>query len=336
MPSLVLDELQANYKRELEKKLNDYIQDRKRLEAILHDPLPQEPTINPSDEARRYIKLVLQILQIDDERLFSLRPQYLNDVVYRAVNRIHPCSERGEEIRDALIWCCLKEIARELGEGRVLFISANKKEFADASGNLHPSLAEEAANEGLSILYYNKLEDFARDHAVPIDFITAEWLTANIDFSQVVKTVSPKIENALAQNLPTSTIDGYGYTGNTQFIEGNLHIDDFFVNILEDGSYRIEAVLQGNLKFGIEVINIRSEYAVTLSGSSASGLIFPTTFPVTFSGSSSGSSTERNWEYVHPTVKITVEIIVRNKFVEKWEAINFIISSPWRYTVVSE
>jgi hypothetical protein len=336
LPKIVLDELAANFKRDLENRLKVYHRNRGNLEALLFDPLQKEQEINTSNETARYIEMVLHTLQIRKDYLFPLRPEYLDDVVYRAINRIPPCSDRGEEIRDAIIWCSVKDITRELGEGRALFISNNPKQFTDGSGGLHKVLSDEATSEGLTIQYLTSLEDFAREHASLIDFITKEWLAQNIDFTKVVESIRSRLEAALGLKLPSGIIDGKSYTRNTRLAGGDLQVGDFYVNELTDGSYRIEAVLQGDLQFELEVQNIRSDFPVMSTGTSGSGMYIPTTFPVTFSDSASPIIwPDETWERVHPTVKVTIDVLIRNKVVEKWTVIDFTIDSPWRYTVVS-
>lgn len=335
LPKLVIDELQANFNRDLEHRLKTYHRDRNHLAACLLDPLPEEPEIHPADQTRRFIEEVLVSLQITEERLFPLRPQYLEDVVYRAVNRIPPCSDQGEEIRDALIWCSLKDIARELGEGNALFLSGNSKQFADTSGGLHQLLAEETEREGLQIQYVQSLEDFAREHASPIDFITEEWLAAEVDFGAVIESIRSKLEDTLSLKLPSGIIDGKSYTGNTRLIGGDLKVGDYFVNVLTDSSYRIEAVLQGDLQFDLEVFYVRQDTPGMSTGTSGSGLSFPISFPIRFSGSSSGGRPDHAWERVRPQVQVTLDISAKDKSVERWSVIDFTVDSPWRFTVIA-
>jgi len=68
------------------------------------------------------------------------------DVTARALARRRPFDSLGHEgYRDALIWESVLAFARTLARERVVLVSRNSKDFADAAGDLHADLRRDVA-----------------------------------------------------------------------------------------------------------------------------------------------------------------------------------------------
>ena len=62
-------------------------------------------------------------------------------------------------------------------EKSVAFISNNSNEFASSDKtDLHPDLKAELAQKNLELKYYLNLDDFIKNHAERVDYITKEWI----------------------------------------------------------------------------------------------------------------------------------------------------------------
>ena len=94
------------------------------------------------------------------------------------MQRTPPCTKRGEEIRDTIIWLQALQLVRENPGTTVVFISGNTRQFATKDGELHPTLAAEATVGRL--VYYSSLDAFAKQHATAIEFITSKWIEERI------------------------------------------------------------------------------------------------------------------------------------------------------------
>jgi predicted nucleic acid-binding protein len=183
---VVLDELVANYRRELQARLAKWV----RAKAQIHGMLPETRDVRieidvptAADEYRRY---VLTHLGLATEDVIPHRNDHLPHLISRAIERRRPCTDRGEEIRDALLWESTLDLAAG-ADSVVALISRNTDQFSADKQSLHPDLVAEAAARGARIQYYPSLEEFARRHATPIAFITKEWLEAHIKADAILE-----------------------------------------------------------------------------------------------------------------------------------------------------
>lgn len=330
LPRLVLDELMANYRRDLRRRIRDASRSRGHLSVALLEPLGELPEFELDAEMSKMQDHLLEALGAQLDRLPGLRPEYMQEAVSRAISRRAPSTDRGEEIRDVLLWLLVKDIAREEGEGSVAFVSANKRQFADANGSLLPQLAEEAAQEGLAVSYYLSLDAFARDHAQPIEFITESWIRQSLNTDYVLMSVRDKLESALLQWMTSQPFLTPAYQPEITLVSGVLGLQDFFVNELEDGSHRVEVNLGGNVEFQVEPPNVPPPSGLFEQPISSSGFSFPISFPVTFStsGSSSGLPSPGP-QRVSPWVELSVDVEVADRRVKEWQVVDFTMESPF-------
>lgn len=239
LPRIVLDELAANYRRELNKRLAALVRAQEQLSGIY--PLYRVPHLDVDIEraTEHYVEVVKERLHITRDKLLESRPEYLGDVLSRAIERRRPCSERGEEIRDVVLWLTILDAAAERKEP-VLFVSKNTGQFSADKQHLHPELAAEAARRSLSIEYLPSLEEFARQHATKIAFITSEWLERHIDADLVLDAAYDYIMEAAHEVARSQTIGREQIESDFRLSRGGVEIAEFFVNVLGDGQLRVE------------------------------------------------------------------------------------------------
>jgi len=114
----------------------------------------------------------------------------LSEVIRRALERIPPCSGKGEEIRDAIIWLNLLEFCKKY-DHKIAFISANTNEFADSNTEiLRAELLEDIKNYEINLSYFKSLDYFLKKHAEPVAHITSEWIRARLDTDKVEHLIS--------------------------------------------------------------------------------------------------------------------------------------------------
>ena len=158
MPKVVCDELASTYERELLERLNKFLRAKGSLaDALFQASLPFVD-ISAESETASYLKYVKDKLEVIDEEIFDYKESYLHDVMRRAMRRRRPCTERGEEIRDAVLWHSVLDIAQEAPDKTVVFISHNTKQFASGDNSLHPELLEDCSERGSTVKYYSSLE----------------------------------------------------------------------------------------------------------------------------------------------------------------------------------
>lgn len=158
-------------------------------------------------------------------------PELLTELVHRAAYRIPPCSTSGEEMRDALIWLGILRHCAENGWREVAFISANKRDFADADGQLISRLRQDAVDHGLDLRYYTSLDDFLKDQAEPIAHVTVDWINQRLDENEVAEFVEGAVQELDWEDLLPWSEQGEGwdpYSG-PEIESIALSLDDVYV-----------------------------------------------------------------------------------------------------------
>ena len=244
LPRLVFDEMRAVYSRELTDRAVRMAGATTSLAAFLphRTDLAASPSFNIEAEVQAYAAYLLNQLGVSDQQLLPLDARYLDDVVQRAIWRRRPCTDRGEELRDALLWLMLLDSAERAPERRIAFVSANVKQFADELGALHPDLVTEATGRGVAISYYRSLEDFARQHASQVAFVTPEWIAARIPIADVLDAAEWSLLSRAETFLENALEAGEAAAGEARIVGSALGDLDWFVNELQDGSLRLEVI----------------------------------------------------------------------------------------------
>jgi hypothetical protein len=252
LPRIVHDELAANYERQLVDRLNKAIGARAQLNGMLLRQDPNRIELDTTTVAGEYITYVLQRLEVSEEEIYEYKPNYLHDVLQRAIGRRRPCTDRGEEIRDAVLWHSVLDVAEAAGEP-VVFISKNTDQFADNRTSLHPDLAAEADARGVALEYVPSLEEFGRRHATPIAFITKEWLESQIDPDTLYDAVFDRAVETAAEIAHRRAGADEEVEGAYSNAGGGIEVDEFFVYVMRTGSYRVESRWYGRAEIEYEV-----------------------------------------------------------------------------------
>ena len=134
VPQIVLQELEWNYRRGLSEKVAGIHSAIKNLQRLARSTLPCNFEFDIEEEVQLYMATVRGRLKASRAEPFGYKLEHVQDAIARAVSRRRPCSVRGEEIRDAIIWAAILDVLREGAD--VAFISANTREFGP-DGKLH-------------------------------------------------------------------------------------------------------------------------------------------------------------------------------------------------------
>jgi hypothetical protein len=242
------------FRRELQKNLQKIASARRDVENLMNDTLPETIDINPDVEVKRYREFLMARLNFTEESVVAYRDEYLRVVVMRAINRVRPCSEKGEEIRDAILWLTVMDIARGDGDYRAVFISRNTKQFADENNELHQTLREEAEREGLEIKYYFELGKFLSAHAATVNYVTKDWLLKHVSLdgikSEMLEWVGAEGHDRL---LDWAVQQCYQTTGHLSVKGADIKLDNFYVYEMTNGEFKIEVVYAGSLQVEFEL-----------------------------------------------------------------------------------
>lgn len=250
LPQIVLDELAANYEREVRSRLAKLKRAEEQLNGITIEPTADRTRVNVPDTVTEYLAYVKKRLALPNGAILPYSEANLRDAIQRAIQRRPPCTDRGEEIRDTVLWNTLLEAGAE--KNRILlFISKNTNQFSADKIALHPDLAKEAKDRAISIMYLSSLEEFAKQHASKIEFITEDWLVTQINPDLVLDAAADiVIEEArsIAKRRAGFEVEGLGaFT-----VHGSLEVDEFFVYAMQTGDFRIEITWFGTVEVEYE------------------------------------------------------------------------------------
>lgn len=245
LSALVLDEIIAQRMRTLEARWDAYVRASGLVRSFVLD-LPPSPA-KPEFEAiaRTHLADLRKRLRVFDRDIIPVTESHLREAVQRAVRRTPPCTDRGEEIRDAIIWLQVLQLVRASVGTPVAFISANSHQFGTKEGTLLPALATEVGSGKL--VYYTSLDAFAKQHATPIEFITTKWIEERISADEVYAAAEGRLQQIAERTTWFSSAFAVAE------IESHwIDLNDFYVYEMEDGTLRVVAIWDGTIECRVE------------------------------------------------------------------------------------
>jgi len=257
-PSIVIEEVKGLYKRALTEKKQEFNTSLRRYKStLLSIELPEIPEIDINDETDKYINYIHNKLGTSLDNVINYKNEYLPELVNRAIKRKKPLDNKGQQFRDGILWLTLLDYAESTKEKRVAFISNNSNDFAEKGENkLCSELIEETANKGIDLKYFKTLNDFAKEHASVIDFITKKWVENNID----LKIIEKLFDEILDSSIEEAIIDGAnlesnekptGYINKTDYF--NSKLIEFFVYEKSDGTILLNLEYEFEAEYEIEI-----------------------------------------------------------------------------------
>ena len=184
LSKIAFEEALAAYEQEVLGKLSAFSALRNELSALTQIEIP-ELQVDISSKVQQYATRFQDRLGINGERLVDYKSEYLQEVVRRAIHRIKPCSEKGEELGDTILWLTVLDVALSAPDRTAVFISNNKREFGATSQQLHATLIDDAKQKGVTIEYYTSLDEFIQKRVAKIEHINQEWLAQKISLEQI-------------------------------------------------------------------------------------------------------------------------------------------------------
>jgi hypothetical protein len=154
VPQIVYQEIAAVYERELLSKMNKFNKSFDDFGRMLVDKPAEKINVDVKEQSKKYLIYFLNKLNIKEEGIIPYKDEYLKDIIKRALLRERPCTEKGEEFRDVLIWLTVLDSARASNGKELIFISNNFHQFASKDKALFPTLKKEAENAQVGIKYY--------------------------------------------------------------------------------------------------------------------------------------------------------------------------------------
>ncbi len=257
-PSIVVEEIKGLYERVLKERFDEYRKSTSKLKStLLYTEMPETPTIDIEGESNRYIEFLHSKFDTSSKNIIPYKNEYLPELVSRAIQRKKPLNDKGQQFRDGILWLTLLDYAESTSEKIIAFISDNPTDFSDkGESKLSKELIEETKKRGVDIKYFRTLNDFAKEHASVIDFITKEWIEKNIDKTVIeklfVEVLGETQEEAILGDLSLErNEESTGYINRTDYIGSNLL--DFFVYEKRDGTILLNVEMEFETEYEIEI-----------------------------------------------------------------------------------
>jgi PIN domain len=127
----------------------------------------------------------------------------LGEVVRRGVHRIRPANDKGEELRDVVIWLVALEHAKARSS-TVAFIS-NDGNFKGSDGNLHPDLLQDLATHKVELQYYDSIPKFVRGNALERSAVRADEIARMVEKDVIAGLVTERFELAYEDIMVSDT-----------------------------------------------------------------------------------------------------------------------------------
>lgn len=258
LPSIVVEEIKGLYKRVLEERFDEYSKSVEKLKStLLFLEMPKSPDLDIEGDSNKYIDFLHNKLGTNADNIIPYKNEYLPELVKRAIERKKPLDNKGQQFRDGLLWLTLLDYAESTEEKLIAFISDNPTDFSDKGESvLAKELIEETKKRGVEIKYFKTLNDFAKEHASKIDFITETWVKENIDFTIIenlfVEILGDKQEEGILGDLELERNENTtGYINRTDYINSNLI--DFFVYEKSDGTIFLNIEVEFETEYEIEI-----------------------------------------------------------------------------------
>ena len=272
--SIVLEEARHNYRVELLARIEKLKAAEKSLRGIPTTIAPiSVPNPDLEGEVNYYVNHLHARLNTRPDEVVAYKNEYLPDLVSRAVDRRRPMHRDGQQFRDALLWLTVLDFAEACVDRRVVFVSENSKEFADGNGSqLAAELLEEAKARGVEVVYFTSVDELIKSQASRVDFVTTDWVKANLDLVQIETTVRTIVEQRAIDRLT----DALELTGRDHISDpfeptgwGNVETLDYYVYEKIDGSLVLNVEVLAEYEFSVHIqrqtVEHSWEYAPTVT-----------------------------------------------------------------------
>ena len=136
------------------------------------------------------------------------------EVVMRGIQRIRPASDKGEELRDVVIWLMTLECARN---APVCFIGFDGK-FSNKDG-LHSHLKRDLETRKVQVNFYRSIPEFTKGNALQAQSLTPAQLAILISNEEIQKLVREFVTGKSLNNKQIVAAE----IGTPEFIDANQY-----------------------------------------------------------------------------------------------------------------
>lgn len=257
VPRIVLQELEANYRRLLLSRVAAIDSAANNLRRVLAFREFSAFDIDVEAEVLEYLALVRGRLQVSANGALEYELRDVQDAVERAIARRRPCSDKGEEIRDAIIWACVVRLLSK--DIDVVFITGDSGAFR-SKGILHEELQKEVAAQPGAFYLHDSLDDFAKQHASAIQFVTKDWVLSNVEIKDLLVTASAAIIDQVKASILRNSHLAESEIYDFEVTSGDFDPEDLSVYVMKNGDLRIFIDWVGGAEVAYRVFRSHRDY----------------------------------------------------------------------------
>lgn len=259
LPKIVLEEIIGLYEKMLLERVEDHNRSLIKLNgALIETEISKDFEIDIDFEKKAYEEFIKDRLKLSDESIVPYKNEYLEELVFRAINRKKPLGENGQQFRDGLLWLTLLELTESLNDKRIIFISNNTNDFGNkGTKELSSDLQIEAQEKELEINYYKNISDFVKEYAIKINTITKEWIEDKLNFEQIEQIFNEVIskKDDIIRESYEDSLDSKeratGYISDTDYVNSN--VNDYYVYEMSDGRILLNLEIEFEKEYEMEV-----------------------------------------------------------------------------------
>jgi hypothetical protein len=229
VPTLVLDELSAKYKREFSQCVKTA---RDAHESMTRNMMDEWDEFYDPDIDEQVDMLRTQVLDpakgFKSQIVDAYKAISTEEVARRGIQRIRPASAKGEELRDVMLWLFVLEHSKK---GKVVFISDDGAFQGTTTNELHADLVDDTKRTQVEVLYYPSLSKFITENSLTSEVATREEMAALISFREIADLAEPlllklrtrpgKITSAKFTAVNIADAQKYRVGDDTFYIEAN-------------------------------------------------------------------------------------------------------------------
>ncbi len=253
VPKIVWEELSSLYFHEISALTAGANKEIGELNRFLLDDKPEHLAIDIPERVSVLMNNVKNRLSVFHLKIPKYRDENLGEVVRRCTQKIKPCSSKGIEFRDTLLWLTIVDFIEHYDN--VVFISNNIRDFGNQDGlDLHPDLKKELTAKNKSLRFYPTINHFIQDIAAPISFITEEWLLLHLDWEKIDSLLNERLGHTIhfswyQHYFYTSVSDKHDPMGcESETIKPDRAIADLYVGDKDaDGAFNVYFNLTGTM-----------------------------------------------------------------------------------------
>jgi hypothetical protein len=258
LPHLVLEEVAARYSERLSEASRKARSAHENLWKLTNSDGAQfkEPIVDQEVQAlvkrMRLPSKGVRVTEVDDYRAVDFK-----EVVTRGIHRRRPASERGEELRDVILWLLVLDLAKNSRSG-IIFISRDKTFATEDGQNLHPDLLRDISSLKVRLDFYLSIREFVVARALDHESIDADQFYSIVSLRKVEQLTRERMIRSSTRvgNIVTADLKEFVFEHAIRYKVGE---GAFFIEVLFGGSAELSIEEVGQYVNYVDVNSLSTE-----------------------------------------------------------------------------